>query len=257
MKARQAATTAGRGATSGRILRQRKAGAGRPAKHLLSGLLACGVCGNSFVLRNRASYACGSYWNGRACTNSLHVSREFIEGGMVAGIREYFACDEVVQTVERYVRDGLKRAARPKADPAPRIAALEQEIGNLADAFAAGLLRSSPALAARLAAAEDELARLQAERKVRPVAGVFVGDIPERIAAIAARLNSALRAGGDRAREGLRSALGDRISLTPDASGRLLWADYSLGLLPLFPGAEGKADLMVAGAGFEPATFGL
>ena len=59
------------------------------------------------------------------------------------------------------------------------------------------------------------------------------------------------------AREALRAALGGRISLTPDPSGRYLWAEYSLGFLPLFPGASGKADLMVAGAGFEPATFGL
>jgi site-specific DNA recombinase len=257
VKARQAATTAGRGATIRRALRQRKAGAGRPAKHLLSGLLACGVCGNSFVLRNRASYACGSYWNGRACTNSLNVSRQFIEGEMTTGIQEDLECEEVVRTVEGYVREGLKRATRPKADPAPRIAALQQEIANLADAVAAGLLRSSPALAARLAAAEDELARLQTDRKVRPAVGVFVGNIPERIAGIAARLKASLQAGGDRAREGLRSALGERISLTPDASGGFLWADYSLGLLPLIPGAEGKADLMVAGVGFEPTTFGL
>jgi len=99
--------------------------------------------------------------------------------------------------------------------------------------------------------------RLRGTVPVQPVAGVFVGDIPERVAAIAARLNSALQAGGERARDGLRAALGDGISLTPDASGRFLWADYSLGLLPLFPGAEGKADLMVAGVGFEPTTFGL
>jgi hypothetical protein len=80
---------------------------------------------------------------------------------------------------------------------------------------------------------------------------VGITSIPERVAAIAARLNSALRAGGEKTREGLRAALGDRISLTPDASGRFLWAEYSLGLLPPFPGAQGKADLVVRGLAQE------
>ncbi len=55
-----------------------------------------------------------------------------------------------------------------------------------------------PALADRLAAAENELARLQADRKLGPIGGVVVSNIPERIAAIAARLTAALNAGAKR-----------------------------------------------------------
>jgi hypothetical protein len=36
------------------------------------------------------------------------------------------------------------------------------------------------------------------------------------------------RAGGEKACEGLRATLGNRIRLTPDASRRFLWAEYSI-----------------------------
>jgi hypothetical protein len=44
--------------------------------------------------------------------------------------------------------------------------------------------------------------------------------------------------------------------MKPDVSGRFLWAEYGLQgerLLASF----GMQEIMVAGAGFEPATFGL
>jgi len=52
-----------------------------------------------------------------------------------------------------------------------RVQELEREIYNLADAVATGALRGSPALAARLATAESELARLKESAPVTtPVA---------------------------------------------------------------------------------------
>ena len=57
---------------------------------------------------------------------------------------------------------------RPKADHGKRIAALTAEIGNLTDAIASGMLKSSPAPAQRLQAAEAELARLEVARRADP-----------------------------------------------------------------------------------------
>jgi hypothetical protein len=41
--------------------------------------------------------------------------------------------------------------------------------------------------------------------------------------------------------------LGDEIKLRPDASGRYLWAEYSLGMSTLLP-RQTNADIVAAGA---------
>ena len=74
--------------------------------------------------------------------------------------------------------------------------------------------------------------------------------------AILGRLDEVLTADSERGRAALRD-LRKRITLQPDGSGRFPWAEYSLGIAPLLLGAGASADLMVAGAGFEPATLGL
>lgn len=74
--------------------------------------------------------------------------------------------------------------------------------------------------------------------------------IRKRYVAMLERLDEVLARDPERGREELRGVLGEKIKLEPDPSGKFLWADYSLGLAPLL-GAH--ADLMVAGAGFEPA----
>jgi hypothetical protein len=54
----------------------------------------------------------------------------------------------------------------------------------------------------------------------------------------------------ERGREELRGILGEKIRLRPDASGRYLWAEYSLGMSALLP-RQSNADIVVAGAGFD------
>ena len=256
-KARQACSSATLGATVRGGLRKRSGGAGRPGKYLLSGLLACGVCGASFVLRNREHYCCASHWNGRACPNSMNVSRKVAEAVLLEGIRDDLRDPRVIAEVERRVRAALKQRRAPKANHGRRIAELTSEVQNLVNAIAGGMLKASPALAARLAATEAELARLQAEQQAKPAVSLIVPDIGKRFLGLVDRLDEVLVAEPERGREELRGLLGERIRLAPDQSGGFLWAEYSLGITPLFPAAGANADLMVAGAGFEPATFGL
>jgi hypothetical protein len=88
------------------------------SKYLLSGLLVCGQCGSKFVVVSRTSYGCAGHVNGRLCQNNLLARRDPAEDLLLSGIR-----------------DDL----------------LTAEIDNLANAIASGLLRSSTALADRLA----------------------------------------------------------------------------------------------------------
>ena len=172
---------------------------------------------------------------------------------LIARIREDLADPEVIAEVERRVRAAV-RQQHPKADHGKRIAELRGEVANLTDAIAGGLLKSSPALAQRLQATEAELARLEAEarRAAAPIQAV-VPNVRKHWLALLDRLHGVLEKDPERGREDLREVLEERVRLRPDESGRFLWADYALGLAALVPNAE----IMVAGAGFEPATFGL
>ena len=230
-------------------LRKRSGGGGRPGKYLLTGLLVCGVCNGSFVLRNRAYYACGSHWNGGGCSNTLNVPRSLVEKVLIDGLKEDLSDPVVIKEIERQARAMVRQ---PVADHGKRIAELRREIGNLADAIASGLLKSSPALAQRLQAAEAELSRLEAPQRSAPTA-MLMPNVREHYLGMIERLAGVLQMEPERGREELRGILGDRIKLQPHASGRYLLADYSLGIAALLPSAE----IMVAGAGFEPATFGL
>jgi hypothetical protein len=175
---------------------------------------------------------------------------------MLDGIREDLADPDVIAEVERRVRATLKARRQPQVGNRERIGELQQQIANLTDAIAGGMLRSSPAIAQRLAAAETQLGRLQAAQAARPVA-VIAPDVRKQFLGMLARLGEVLKVDPERGRTTLREVLGDKITLRPDGSGRFLWADYSLGIAPLLQGAGASAEIMVAGAGFEPATFGL
>ena len=232
-------------------LRKRNSGAGRPNKYLFSGLLMCGVCEASYVLRNRQSYCCASHWNGAACSNAINVPRRVVEEVLLRGIREDLTDPAVIAEFERRVHVAVRRQ-RAASDQGGRISALEAEVANLTDAIAGGMLRTSPALANRLAETERELARLLSSRRTQ-LAAVPFGDLRGRFGALVEQLDEVLKADPDRGREVLRGIFDGRVKLRPDSGGAFLWAEYSLGSAALIPNAE----IMVAGAGFEPATFGL
>lgn len=84
------------------------------------------------------------------------MTRKPVQDILLSGIREDLTdpAPAVIDEFEKRVPAALRRAEKPKADQHQKIAQLEGEIGNLTDAIANGLLRSSPALAQRLAKAE-------------------------------------------------------------------------------------------------------
>jgi site-specific DNA recombinase len=131
---------------------------------------------------------------------------------------------------------------------ATRKAALQREIERLADAVAQ--LGLSNALRARLTAAEEQLDELQgAITRAPPTAD----EIVTRYRANLLRLTEALRSDVDRARVALREMLGEiRIEQRDDGTYAKLEMEPATLLL-----AAGSQLGLVAGAGFEPATFGL
>jgi hypothetical protein len=73
--------------------------------------------------------------------------------------------------------------------------------------------------------------------------------IGERYLALVERLAEHLGRDPEHARPALVEAIGERITLTPDVSGKFLWAEYGLESAPMLV-ALGVPEIMVAGAGF-------
>ena len=259
VKARQQALAHGRGArirAGMRAAQTRSPGAG--PKYLLSGLLKCGECGASFVIADRRYYACSSRVHGRACSNDVRVKRTTVETGILAGTKRELLAPKVVAEVRRRVVRALKtRAAKPPVD-FRRLAKLKREVASLVDAIAGGALRASPALAAKLEASEAELARVEVEANTP---APKVADLPLRLEArwraMVSNLESVLKPPDiPRARTALRDLIGEiRVVATPE---EIRFETKKGAIEGAFLRAAGGQQInLVAGAGFEPATFGL
>ncbi len=116
--------------------------AGRPVRHLFSGLFACSTCGGSYVRVNSRDYGCSTHKNGgpAACPNSAVVPAAKLEHDVVEAIRAELLSPEAVEFVVSEVRRGLREARKvkptaPVTDQA--LAAKDREIEDLR-----GLMRS-------------------------------------------------------------------------------------------------------------------
>ena len=204
-------------------------------------------------------YACASHTNGGAdaCSNSITVKRTLAESKIVGSISKDLRDPAVIAEITNRVRKALKARRNPKIDPAIEINRLRTEISNLTDAVASGILRSSPAIGERLTSAENQLARLlvaSAALKGSANVEMIIPRIAQRCEAMVVRLESLLKKDLDRSRAALRDIVGDEIVLQPE--GPVLRANYGLESFQMLAQASGS-EIMVAGVGFEPTTFGL
>ena len=62
-------------------------GTHRP-RHLLSGLLECGVCGGPYAMRGQDRYGCSNHVMNGSCSNGRGIRRAVIEERVLAGLRE-------------------------------------------------------------------------------------------------------------------------------------------------------------------------
>lgn len=187
---------------------------GRSPKYLLSGLLRCGSCGSSMVVSGGHYYACSTRVNGgrSACSNDVRIALKVVEPLLLDDLRQSLRDPAAMAETRRRLRQRLHaRNVAPKVTEA-QVQRAEREVANLTDAIATGVLRASPALAARLQQAEDNLARLQAER-VRPASTTnverLVADLDGRIERVVGDFERALLAvDTERSRQEVRDLLG-------------------------------------------------
>jgi site-specific DNA recombinase len=172
-----------------KIRRGLKGAGGHGPRYLFSGLMKCEACGSSFVMKNKHSYQCSGYVNGKICTNRYAVRRGLLQDRL-AKIRSDLLSDTMVRRFEARIRQRL--VSRPVDPNAKRRRELEREIDNITDAIAKGLL--SPALSRRLQEAEAALAALPAPATVVQVDGVLqrLPEIVQRFRRLVGRLGDAI-----------------------------------------------------------------
>ncbi len=247
--------------------------------YLLSGLLRCASCGGSMSIISRtmkngrvyASYGCSAHYHkGKAiCPNNLTISERKAVEGIVGAIRDMLAQPGLVaRFIERFNarvlqareqamgQDGeLHRLEREIAEGLRRVQNVTEAISKLG--IDDDLVAKFKAEKARLQTLRDQHGAIAALRTCSgpaPAPAIAEGYLRD--------LLGTLEGDPERARKVLAQHVGE-ILLTPKQEGdrRYYLATGSLDLSVALGSApeatEESLIRLVAGAGFEPATFGL
>ncbi len=251
-----------------------RAGRGARSPYLLSGLVTCGRCGQNFQGRTVNStkrrkdgskiktyyYACGAWvMKGQSACGKFLLRRDPVEAAILDLVQarlEALVSGEGEKILRRYIDDEI---AAQTTDPARESAEVRDridEIDRKADLLLEGLSADARGfveaklrkLAAEKSRLEARLAGLDAAPR-EPIEGETI--LAEGLAALR-ELPRLLAAGDYEERKELVRAFVAGITVVPDE----LRLDLQIRKIPtVLPGDF--SCLMVAGAGFEPATFGL
>jgi len=263
-------------------------------QYLLSGLLRCGQCGGGYSKINTNRYGCSSARNKGAsvCTNKTTIAREVLEATVLGALQTRLMDESLVQVFcEEYTRHMnalLREQDSARGAQAQEAARLQKERENIIraikDGVPADLVKCElEALCAR----QDELKGLlaSAQEPARPLLHPSMARrYRQEIRDLREALNDEKRRG--EASQLLRSLI-DKVVLRPTQAGALsidLYGDLA-GILEIASQSKSEKDKpmkterknknrhgsvasndnhlpdrsvqLVAGAGFEPATFGL
>ncbi len=144
---------------------------GRPARHLLSGLLICSSCGGHYVVRNGKSYACSSQSNGRdsLCSQRIYLKKSVVESQLLAGIKDQLLQPNVVKKIAKQARTEARRLSQGTEDRSEQMKGLDRQIADLADTIIE--IGKSDVLTERLRKLEKQKEAIsrQASREIRTV----------------------------------------------------------------------------------------
>jgi site-specific DNA recombinase len=232
-------------------------------RFVLSGLVRC-VCGAKLTVNGSAErpyYRCSAAKQRGTCDRRRNIPVATVEQLTFDAIRARLleCADEVTEIVSQEIRAWAAgrpdRAADLRRDIEKRAKRIDQAVNALLDEPSPALRDRLRGLEAEQAAAVAELAGFAAEMPVLPSPAT----VRARVMAL-----SDLRTGPvEVARERLRAVTGD-ITCDTEASGSFRLSG-ELSFAPLLAEVRtaapdvgsGRRHSLVAGAGFEPTTFGL
>ena len=243
-------------------------------KRLLSGLVRCGACGGAMTIVNRERYYCSAKRERGTCSSSAGIKASELEDRVLTGLKDILLDqDDLIDTFvsefnaelerlrrERGTRDRQLRKNLNKVNAAiarclafitggdgdpglvrDELKALEVRKIELEHGLAADgdnrVVEAHPNLANLYARKVGDLRSLLADEATRPQAVDIIRSLVDHIA---------VHEGTERGKPGvvLTGALAHILSLAQESKTAV-------------SGRDGGRVLMVAGAGFEPATFRL
>jgi site-specific DNA recombinase len=233
------------------------------------------VCRGGFTIVNAHDYGCATHRAKGTCANDGRIRRDELERRVLDGLKHRLLAPELVEQFARDFHDEVNRLAaeqvQGRAQDESQLEAVRRKIASMIRAVEDGLYQASmkvrmAELEAEKAALEQRLATAPELPKVRlhpNLAGMY----REKVAALEQALaDPEIKA---EAMEIVRSQI-ERITLTPREDGGLaveLQGDLARILQLCEAGASkskrprtnvpGRELSVVAGAGFEPATFRL
>ena len=239
-------------------------------KHLFSGMLKCGYCGGGYTIVGKAHYGCANTRNKGTCDNRLTIRRDELEQRVLSGLKDRLLHPDLIAEFVTAYRQEYNRlsseATKSKAKAEKELAKVTRQIDKIIEAITEGMFHPSmkgkmDELEVRKAALEEELAATEPEQPVLLHPGL--SDIyQEKVLNLSAALNDPTIK--TEATTIIRSLLSE-IRLIPEGDSLAielvgeLASLLSLGQTKTASEAiaSGRSVTLVAGAGFEPATFRL
>ena len=242
----------------------------RRAQHLMTGLLTCGVCGGGYASVGRDYLACANARKLGTCGHRTGLRRPEVEELILDLLRDRLLAPEAVAAFVAGYSEELNRtradSTSRRAEQEQRLAKLERKLQGFYDAIAEGL--RTPGLLGQLQELETERERLLAGLAApEPTPVRLHPNLPVLYGQKVAQLREALADPSIRdAALGLLRGLITRVVVRPgDGCVDLMVEGALTAMLALGSGARaeafascsGSSVKLVAGAGFEPATFRL
>lgn len=200
-------------------------------KHLLSGLLTCGMCGNSYIVSGTSEVACSGRVERGICSNRRRVHRDELENAVLGLLREHLLDSAVVTSYLKSFRAEHKRLLEQVNCEAVallrKVEKSQQELDRLIAAVAteddigsarAVLLMSIEGRSNELERLKEEAEKVQAEtghvRALPPYDAKKILQALQMQLESLARYVSADNPDSARAREVIRDLI-DRITIRP------------------------------------------
>ncbi|QJQ03929.1 recombinase family protein [Herbaspirillum rubrisubalbicans Os34] len=228
----------------------------RPATTLFGGMMLCPHCGGAVVAINADRYGCAAAKDrGPAVCKGFSIPRDLVEKRLISIIRAELLSPVAAAEFEKAFDELLianTGSTEDVAQSTKRITQLTAEIGRVIDAIT--MVGASEALAAKLKALENDRSALQRRLALKAASeAARTPNVTSIFNEILMNLTAALRENPLMARKILGDIFGSiQLEVREDNQ---VWA--KMATAQLLKQVAGPSISVVAGAGFEPTTFGL
>ena len=244
-------------------------------KYLFSGLLKCGVCDSGYTIVGKDRYGCASHRSKGTCINGSTIKRQDIEERILSGLKDRLMAPELVAAfVSEFTAEINRITARAEEESAHQkreLATIDRKLASIVAAVENGMF--TEALKNRASELERRRAELAIALEQHAPSVVRIhSNLCQLYEKKIGQLSDVLNEESNRAEASeILRALVDKVVLTPDPDNEKLRAELHGDIASILafceddksnkklPGTNvpGSQFSVVAGAGFEPATFRL